>query len=467
MSAESPAKQSDVKGPDKPLHLKSKDDGDPDGGGGPIQSFEGPEKVLEVWFRPSPDSKQKTQRGLRDIDQDTWQKMLDLVHCKIMSKTGNECFDSFVLSESSLFVYPRVVLLKTCGTTTLLHAVPMLLEIASQCGLDEVEDAFYSRKSFMYPDHQLYPHSSWSDECNFLDEYFDGSGYVMGRTNGDHWYLYLTDAVASVSSTEVPDQTLEILMTDLDQDAMKLFYKDKDFVSTEHVTKTSGIADLLPGMIVDDFMFDPCGYSMNGLLKDAYCTIHITPQSQCSYASFETNVNHSDYTELIMKVLAVFRPRNFTVTLFVNMHTAPALNSQLPAEYGEAKRQAKMLYEFENNYKLLFCHYQKPKPARAISTNGIKQLEDMIGTALTIKSGESSESASPPQPASPSLQNLSPVNRNRERSLSATRPLPHDHLHGVGLDQDAAVNKARLQEAPEPVTVPAAAAAPAAPTAKS
>ena len=30
----------------------------------------------------------------------------------------------------------------------------------------------------------------------------------------------------------------------------------------------SGIADLIPGTVIDDVLFVPCGYSMNGLLPD-------------------------------------------------------------------------------------------------------------------------------------------------------------------------------------------------------
>lgn len=30
----------------------------------------------------------------------------------------------------------------------------------------------------------------------------------------------------------------------------------------------SGIDKILPGMVIDDFLFDPCGYSMNGVAKD-------------------------------------------------------------------------------------------------------------------------------------------------------------------------------------------------------
>ena len=59
-------------------------------------------------------------------------------------------------------------------------------------------------------------------------------------------------------------------------------------MSPRHTTRTSGIAALLPGADIDEFMFEPCGYSMNGLhARDAFSTIHITPEEACSYASIE------------------------------------------------------------------------------------------------------------------------------------------------------------------------------------
>jgi S-adenosylmethionine decarboxylase len=56
---------------------------------------------------------------------------------------------------------------------------------------------------------------------------------------------------------------------------------------------------------------------MNGLLPDGhYFTIHITPEPDFSYVSFETNVSNNQYQELIRKILHMFNPGKFTTTIF-------------------------------------------------------------------------------------------------------------------------------------------------------
>lgn len=47
-------------------------------------------------------------------------------------------------------------------------------------------------------------------------------------------------------------------------------------------------------------------------------TIHITPESDFSYVSFETNIALSSYKDVIGRVLEIFRPGKFVMTFFAN-----------------------------------------------------------------------------------------------------------------------------------------------------
>jgi S-adenosylmethionine decarboxylase len=197
--------------------------------------------------------------------------MLDLVNCKVLSVVKSEHVDAYLLSESSMFIFPHKIILKTCGTTTLLCGLPKILEIAAlSAGFPHVSGnlsssiataatpyrVFYSRKNFLFPDRQRGPHRSWRDEVKTLDRLFlGGSAYMIGKMNGEHWYLYLTEPntvltppatpESEVTETKVlnlpvipspsrqddelggeQDETLEILMTDLEEENAKQFYLD-------------------------------------------------------------------------------------------------------------------------------------------------------------------------------------------------------------------------------------------------
>lgn len=202
--------------------------------------------------------------------------MLDLVHCKVLSVIEHEHVDAYLLSESSMFVFPHKLVLKTCGITTLLAGLPRMLELAALAAgfphtpanpqkaipaAAATHRVFYSRKNYLYPDQQQGPHRSWRDEVRSLDRLFRcGSAYMIGKMNGEHWYLYLTDPdtrstppgtpdhershsaathtrmvemparMAAMAAAGVPDdeahqdETLEVLMTDLDPESAKQFY---------------------------------------------------------------------------------------------------------------------------------------------------------------------------------------------------------------------------------------------------
>lgn len=132
--------------------------------------FEGPEKNLEVWFRP-PESTTATplssrEVGLRQIPRFAiaWMSRLNHSLEALGKYSSAKCAaqfwvrptpstwvpsfwglhksfgnSNFFFSESSMFITSYRFILKTCGQTTLLYALPKLLELAGSVGLDCIE----------------------------------------------------------------------------------------------------------------------------------------------------------------------------------------------------------------------------------------------------------------------------------------------------------------------------------------
>jgi len=441
-------------------------------------AFEGPEKLLEVWFAPSvPALPSGVKReGLKSVAPEAWVEMLDLVNCKILSVVRSDNVDAYLLSESSMFVFPHKLILKTCGTTTLLLGLHRLLRIAAveagfavhNAPLDDIRAAatpyrvFYSRKNFLFPDKQHGPHRSWKQEVKYLDDMFEGgSAYMVGKMNGDHWYLYITSPGRTLTPPMTPDrdgpgrtpripagtvpacgdrvddETLEILMTDLDPEHAKQFYlshasavaseraaraqearrvahaslgdlsaanqavSETDLVTavpveilaqavtTEGhalgtvVSDGCGLSDVYPTSAypdarIDAYMFSPCGFSANGVVPappggDAgkaahYFTVHVTPEPDCSFASFETNVpggqKGRDTADIIEHVVGIFRPGRFSVTLFEAKGSGsddamanPEVRQRLQRVRGY-RRIDRIVHDFDD-YDLVFRYYER------------------------------------------------------------------------------------------------------------
>ncbi len=395
------------------------------------------------------------------MPSEVWKDMLELVNCKILSVVESEHVDAYLLSESSMFIFPHKLILKTCGTTTLLSGLPRILEIAAlnakfphrvanhRLGTGTAAipyRVFYSRKNFLFPDRQRGPHRSWRDEVRSLDRLFlGGSAYMIGKMNGEHWYLYLTEPNTILTPPSTPerretevklldlpiseaglkacgnydddqDETLEVLMTDLDQANAKKFYLDhasavaegryyeqankarldaeehigdikslpskpinikplkhgclktidenvdvfsntssdpadlgselldypEELTTEGHalgtvVSEASGLADVYPtskypDARIDAYLFTPCGFSANGVIPAPngpeathYFTVHVTPEPECSYASFETNVptkqTGRETADVIEQVVNIFKPGRFSVTMFEGKKT--------------------------------------------------------------------------------------------------------------------------------------------------
>ncbi|KAK4186995.1 S-adenosylmethionine decarboxylase proenzyme [Podospora australis] len=432
-------------------------------------AFEGPEKLLEVWFAPSPKALPAgvKEGGLKSVPAATWEGMLDMVNCKVLSIVNSDNVDAYLLSESSMFVFPHKLILKTCGTTTLLLGLRRLLRIAAvdagfpfhnAQSLEESHVAatphrvFYSRKNFLFPDRQRGPHSSWKEEVKFLDDMFEnGSAYLVGRMNADHWYLYMTSPTGAVMTPprtptssnggsptraskiptgiiapycgavdETPDETLEVLMMDLDPELAKQYYLEQasavarkqvaaqedaavqEALTTEGhalgtvVSDACGLSAVYPtseypDARIDAYLFSPCGFSANGVVPapvksagdgdakaEHYFTVHVTPEPICSFASFETNVpggqNGRQTSDVIDHVVNIFKPGRFTVTLFETKNrpvSPPAGTDEKRLEPAQGamvrqrmdriegyRRKDRIVHEFED-YDLVFRYYER------------------------------------------------------------------------------------------------------------
>ncbi|KAK3012724.1 hypothetical protein RJ639_008798 [Escallonia herrerae] len=285
--------------------------------------FEGFEKRLEITFSEPPMFKDPNGLGLRALTRPQIDSVLEPACCTIVAQLSNSEFDSYVLSESSLFVYPFKIILKTCGTTKLLLSIPQILNLAESLSLG-VHSVKYSRGTFIFQNAQPAPHRCFSEEVAALNSFFGnlpsgGNAFVLGDPNAPnrYWHVYVASA-GPAKPPQSPLVTLEMCMTGLDRSKSEVFFKNSAGESARKMTKMSGISDIIPSHVICDFEFDPCGYSMNGIDGSAYSTVHVTPEEGFSYASYEAmgfDPWSIGFEPLVKRVLKCFNPAEFSVAV--------------------------------------------------------------------------------------------------------------------------------------------------------
>ena len=261
--------------------------------------FEGSEKKIEVIFNSS-------TKSLRTQPEQLWSEVVEAAGAKILSKISNEEMDAYLLSESSLFVYDHYLVMITCGTTHLVQAVQKLMQTFKS---DQVDAFFYERKNEIFPHGQP---SHFFEDAKQLNQWFAAESMRFGREDEHHLYLYSS---TKEYKPEDSDHTMEILMHGVNPSLLENF-RDCKGCNKEELRRKSRIAEIVKGKI-DDFVFEPMGYSLNAIDGSDYYTIHITPESVGNYTSFETNAFSSKEQSLwAAKVLSVFQPQAFDLMLF-------------------------------------------------------------------------------------------------------------------------------------------------------
>lgn len=261
--------------------------------------FEGSEKKVEVVVSDNLPS-------LRSLGKDFWSGIVDKAEAKILSTISSEACDAYLLSESSLFVWDTCFTMITCGRTTLINAVGAFSEAM---GNESIQSLIFERKNEYFPRHQK---TDFYEDARQLNKIFPGKAFRFGQADDHHLYIY---HLGKPYKPSADDCTLEILMYDLQGAGKEVFACENQTV--ESIRDKAGVHAIFEGFEVDDFAFDPCGYSLNALKGKDYYTIHVTPEEQGSYVSFETNYNLAyGIKTTLHRVLEVFQPNAFDVIVF-------------------------------------------------------------------------------------------------------------------------------------------------------
>ncbi|MBT4760725.1 MAG: adenosylmethionine decarboxylase [Bdellovibrionaceae bacterium] len=312
--------------------------------------FEGSEKKLEVVI----DSSQLIEGSLRNLGRGFWSKVVEASQALILSEIQSENCVAYLLSESSLFVWDDKFTMITCGQTTLAKA---FLEFQNTVSSAKIISAIYERKNEYAPEKQF---SSFSEDVSLLNEVFNGEGvsFEFGSKQ-DHFIELYNYQHKFIPAPE--DTTLEILMYEIGHRALKVFNQEGH--TATGIRSFLNFEEHFPEFAVDDYVFSPTGYSLNALNGSKYITIHVTPESQSSYVSFETNIFNGDGNiELVQQVVSIFEPSSYDVFDFrqdshkANQGQKSCVNDFLTNGF---QIKASEFQQLQCGYHLEYAHYHK------------------------------------------------------------------------------------------------------------
>jgi S-adenosylmethionine decarboxylase len=260
--------------------------------------FEGPEKKVELAVVDGYPS-------LRALDADFWRSVVAAARAEVLSERSNAQVDGYLLSESSLFVFDQFVTMITCGRTTLVDAVERMLQRVDR---DAVSVLVYERKNEHFP--QLQP-TTFHDDARRLRGMLPGRAVRFGV---EHEHAVRMFHTTRQHEPEADDRTLEVLMHGIDAEVAARFAAG----AAQPFRAARELPGVLDGYLIDEFRFQPYGYSANALKDGFYATLHVTPQAHGSYVSFETNDGTFGHDPglFVRELVELFRPEAFDVVAF-------------------------------------------------------------------------------------------------------------------------------------------------------
>lgn len=255
-----------------------------------MHHFEGTEKILEMAV---------TRGDLRDLGEPYWQAVSAAAGARILSHIGNETTDAWLLSESSLLVSERRLLMITCGRTTLIKAA---LAVIERVGTENISFFSFERKTERFPASQP---TTFSKDVIRLERILPGQTVLLGDENDPRVSAYY-----KVVQNERNDsrQTLQVLLHGCSSLTSDLF--DGGTMSSDLCQQRHNVLQqLLPGWLLDEHQFRPRGYSCNALAGANLAALHVTPEETGRYVSFALSTDNLELnTPRICELTRLFQP---------------------------------------------------------------------------------------------------------------------------------------------------------------
>ena len=245
--------------------------------------YEGAEKRLEI----------TTQSNLFLLPDLFWNNMVEQAGASILSTCQNDKLRSYLLSESSLFVWKNKLLLITCGETHLLNAA---LYFLNRIEKQQISSLLFQRHQTFFPEKQK---SHFKDDCDVLNTYLEGKIQPLPKQYTGNLYQYREHNLVG--------KTQHILMLhQLTGTSAEML--QQGLVPVHIINEKLQLITFFKQFTIDAFSFEPKGYSVNGIFHNDYFTLHITPEKNSTYLSFETSLSESTCTTFHQVLVDLFKP---------------------------------------------------------------------------------------------------------------------------------------------------------------
>ena len=252
--------------------------------------YEGSEKRLEI----------TSTLNLLEFDNHFWEEMVKKAGAYILSHIENSQLKAFLLSESSLFVWKNRLLLITCGET---HLVQASLYFQKNVAREQITSLLFQRHQATQPERQK---SDFHQDSLLLQRQLKG--------DSQHWHEdYCGDIFIFGNNTQSHCTKNILMLHDLSSDFFAVLQQGK--VAAEVVAKHLKLSEQFQHFTLDQYSFDPKGYSLNAIYGEYYFTLHLTPERLSSYLSFESNMATIETIDFLHHLINLFRPkRNYLMS---------------------------------------------------------------------------------------------------------------------------------------------------------